>query len=153
MSESRNRPLRASATGTTFDQPVNEYPGNVHGVGVYRIDDLFDFGDGHRGGLAHGRIEVSSALIEDEVALGVRLPSLDQGEVARYGLFHDVVFPAERSLLSGLADQLDLRTNRTSSTDRRTGLGRSVAIYTLPSAEYLMGAPPSWISVPYPVGV
>ena len=48
--------------------------------------------------------------LEDQVALGVTLPRLDEGKVASDGLLHDIVLPVELPGLPGGGD--DLRLSR-----------------------------------------
>lgn len=49
------------------------------------------FGRWVGGGRTGVRVEIAGGAAEDEVALGIAFPSLDQREITRNGFLHDVV--------------------------------------------------------------
>src|SRR6266851_41512 len=86
---------------------LDEDPGRVNLVGVdlAGLDQVLDLGDGDARRRRHDRIEITRRLAIDEVALGVALPGVDDGEIAEEAALHDVALAVEFALLLALGDE------------------------------------------------
>src|SRR6185312_13028557 len=69
------------------------------------IDELLDLHDGDLGGGRHHRVEVARGLAEDEVALAVRLPGMDDRQVGEEPALHDISRAVEVARLLALGDE------------------------------------------------
>ena len=102
--------------GAAFDALLAVFPedealdvdsggGDVVGVELAGLDDLFDFGDGDFAGGGHHGVEVAGGLAVDEVAGGVGLPGADEGEVGLEPALHEVGAAVEFAGLLTLGDE------------------------------------------------
>src|SRR5262249_38531831 len=92
--------------GRTAEDALHENAWRVHVVGIEGAHrhQLLDLGDAHLRRRRHHGIEVSGRLAIDEVARGVALPRLHQGEVAVQAALHDVFVAVEHLGLLALGD-------------------------------------------------
>src|SRR5579884_4482688 len=90
------------------DDALHENAGCVDLVAVdlARLDQVLDLDDRHPSGRCHDRVEVARRLAEDEVALLVGLPGVDDRQIGDETALHDVGFAVE------LAQFLPLRHQR-----------------------------------------
>src|SRR5690606_12558301 len=78
---------------------------DVVGIEPTHFDQLLDLGHRHLAGRGHHRIEVPGGLSIDEVALGIALPGLDDGQVGGEAALHYVELPVELADLLALGHQ------------------------------------------------
>src|SRR3954451_22584163 len=78
---------------------------DVVGIDLAGLDEVLDLGDGDAGRGRHDWVEVARRLAVDEVALGIALPGMDDGEVGEDAAFHDVALAVELALLLALGDE------------------------------------------------
>ena len=82
-------------------------------------DELLDLGDGDPTGHGHRRVEVLGGGLEDEVAGGVALPRLHDGEVGRKGRLEDVRLAVEFADLLALGHFGSVSGRREEGRDAR----------------------------------
>ena len=104
---SRGQLLDALFEVRALEDAVDVDAGGVDGVLVERADrdELLDLGHGDLAGGGHHRIEVPRGLPVDQVALGVALPGLDDGEVGGQAALHHIEFAVELAHLLALGHQ------------------------------------------------
>src|ERR1700730_3904549 len=85
---------------------LDEDAGRVDLVGVdlAGLDEILDLGDGDARRGRQARVEVARRLAVDEVALGIALPGMHDGEIGEDAALHDVALAVERALLLALGD-------------------------------------------------
>ena len=97
--------MRFSPAGT-WTIRWTKMPGVMMCVGIEfaGFDEMFDLGDGHLGGGRHVRIEVARRLAIDEIAFGVALPGVDDGDVGEEAVLHHVWLAVEIADFLALGD-------------------------------------------------
>src|SRR5271154_3200073 len=83
---------------------VNARGDDMVAVDLARLDQMLDLGDGEPAGRRHHRIEVARRLSVDEIAFGVALPGMDEGNVGDEPGLHDVGLVVEVADFLALGD-------------------------------------------------
>src|SRR5579884_3807593 len=73
-------------------------------VDLARLHQMLDFRDRELGGGRHDRVEIAGRLPVDEIALGVALPGVDNGDVGEKAALHQVSLAVELARLLALGD-------------------------------------------------
>src|SRR6476646_8452201 len=90
----------------TVDDAFDEDAGGVDMVGIDLSgrDEMLDLGDGDARRRRHDRIKITRRLAIDEVALGIALPGMDDGETGEQPALHDIALAIEAALFLALRD-------------------------------------------------
>src|SRR6185437_927538 len=86
---------------------LDEDAGRVDAVGIDRagLDEVLDLRDGDARRRRHHRVEVARRLAVDEVAFGIALPGMDDGEIGDDAALHDVALAVEFALFLAFGDK------------------------------------------------
>jgi hypothetical protein len=93
--------------GADLDDALDENAGRMD---VVRIDlagrhQVLDFGDRDLRGGGHHRVKVPSGLAVDEIAGGIALPGVNDGEIGEQAALHDVFLAVEDLFFLAFGDQ------------------------------------------------
>ena len=93
--------------GADLDDALDEDAGRVDVVGIEFAgrNQMLDLGHRDLGGGRHHRVEVARGLAVDQVAGGVALPGVDDGEVGEQAALHDVFLAVELLHFLAFGDQ------------------------------------------------
>ena len=98
--------MRFSASGTWMMR-LTKMPArdDVVGIDLARLDQVLDLGHGDLGRRRHHRVEVARGLAVDEVAFGVALPGMHDGQIGDQAGLHHVLLAVELADFLALGDQ------------------------------------------------
>ena len=90
-----------------LDDALDENSGRVDVVGIEfaRRHEMLDLGDGDLRRGRHHRVEIARGLAIDQIAGGVALPGMDDGEVAEQPALHQVFVAVELAHFLAFGDQ------------------------------------------------
>ena len=90
-----------------FDDALDENAGRVDVVGIDLAGrhQMLDFGDGDLGRGRHHRIEIARGLAIDEIACGIALPGVDDGEIGEQPALHHIFLAVEFLHFLAFGDQ------------------------------------------------
>ena len=77
---------------------------DIVGVDLARLHQVLDLGDRDLAGGRHHGVKIARGLAKDEIALGIALPCMDQGDIGNHAGFHDIGLAIEDALFLTFGD-------------------------------------------------